>query len=266
MYLRKSVGSYDFIVTILLWSGDAQYTWNCSSPNERGERFIPGVREYPNDALTNTTAGDVINIYRVQTLNAECFGEVTAIEFCYRYSTTARPGEAVFNWTVLIFEETAIFTVTKIYILESRPGSLHGGECVDIGGGRAECCDRQPAIDGFDLQNGFIFGVTESAQGNTAGASLLGFLDDPTFSVQPEYTVFMSQSSYKLLIKGLSFKFGEIKDCYKCARDSSIPEDISFFTHFGKNYASGPIWLMWAVSWPTSTHKTLIQTLTPFIA
>ena len=193
MYLRKSIGSYDFIVTILLWSGDAQYTWNCSSPNEHGERFIPGVREYPSDALINTTAGDVINIYRVQTLNAECFGEVTAIEFCYQYSTTAGPGEAVFNWTVLIFEETAIFTVTKIYILESRPSSLRGSECVDIGGGRAECCDRQAAIDGFDLQNGFIFGVTESAQGNTAGASLLGFLDDPTFSVQPEYTVFTLQ-------------------------------------------------------------------------
>ena len=151
------------------------------------------MREYPSDTLTNTTAGDVINIYRVQNLNAECFGEVTAIEFCYQYSTTAIPGEAVFNWTVLIFEETAVFTVTKIYILESRPSSLRGGECEDIGGGRAECCDRQETIEGFDLQNGFIFGVTESAQGNTAGASLLEFLDDPTFRVQPQYIVFTLQ-------------------------------------------------------------------------
>jgi hypothetical protein len=135
----------------------------------------------------------VINIYRVQTLNAECAGELTGIEFCYRYSTTAGQGEAVFNWTVLIFEETEVFTVIKVYILESRPSSLTGGECMDIGGGRAECCDRRETIEGFDLQNGFIFGVTESAQGNTAGATLLGFLDDPTFNIQPEYLVFTLQ-------------------------------------------------------------------------
>ncbi len=135
----------------------------------------------------------MINLYRVQTLNAECYGEVTAVEFCYQYSTTGQ-GEAVFNWTVLIFEETDIFTVTKIYILESRPNSLGEGECDNVSGGKAECCDRK-VIEGFELQNGFIFGVTESVQGNTAGATLLGFFDDAAFMVQPEYVVFTIQIS-----------------------------------------------------------------------
>ena len=150
------------------------------------------MRDYPSNALTNTTAGDVINMYRVQTLSAECFGGVTAIEYCYRYSTTGQ-GVSVFNWTLLIFEETAVFTVTKLFVLESRPRSLGEGECVNIGGGRAECCDRE-IIQGLELQNDFIFGVTESAQGNTAGVTLLGFIDDPTFTVQPEYIVFTLQT------------------------------------------------------------------------
>ena len=147
------------------------------------------MREYASNVLTSTTNGDVINLYRVQSLNAECYGEVTAIEFCYQYNTIGQ-GEAVFNWTVLIFEETDVFTVRKVYVLESHPDSLK--ECVNIGGGRAECCDRE-VIEGFDLQNSFIFGVTESAQGNTAGATLLGFFDDAAFTVQPEYVVFTLQ-------------------------------------------------------------------------
>ena len=180
-----------FFVTISAL-GIAQYTWNCSKPDARGERFIPGVREYASNVLTSTTPRDVVNLYRVQTLNAECYGEVTAIEFCYQYNTTGQ-GEAVFNWTVLIFEETNIFTVRKIYILERHPGSSSEEECMNIGRGKTECCDRE-IIEGFDLQNNFIFGVTESAQGNTAGATLLGFFDDSMFTVQPQYVVFTLQT------------------------------------------------------------------------
>ncbi len=173
-------------------AGVAQYQWNCSIPDEYGERYIPGVRDYPDDVLTNRTAGGVINVYRVQNLNAMCYGEVTAIEYCYRYNTAAL-GEAVFNWTVLIIEEANVFNVMKIYILESHPSSLSEEvECRNIDGGEAICCDRK-YIEGFDLPTNFVFGVTESAQGNTAGATLLGFFDDATFNVQPDYLVYTIQ-------------------------------------------------------------------------
>ena len=176
-------------------SGIAAYQWNCSEPGEQGQRYIPGIsRDFGNNVLTNTTAGDVVNLYRVpaQTLNV-CYREVTAIEYCYRYNTTI-PVEAVFNWTVLIFEETNFFTVTKIYALESHPSSLSEGECVNVGGGRADCCDWK-VIEGFDIPMAmnFVFGVTESAQGNTAEATLLAFFDDDKFTVQPEYVVYTLQ-------------------------------------------------------------------------
>ena len=38
------------------------------------------------------------------------------------------------------------------------------------------CCDRTN-IERFNLSMNFIFGVTESTQGNTHGATLLGFHD-----------------------------------------------------------------------------------------
>ena len=164
----------------------AQYTWNCSLPDENGARYFPGIsRNYGSNVQTTTTAGDVLYIYEVNSdLNADCYGEVTAIDYCYQYNTTVSV-EAVFNWTVLIFYQDNRLNITNIYVLESRPSDLL---CVDIGGERAECCDSK-IIQGLDLQNGFIFGVTESVQGNTAGATLLGFIDDRTFTVQPEYLV-----------------------------------------------------------------------------
>ncbi len=57
---------------------------------------------------------------------------------------------------------------------------------MDTGMEQAECCEREYImISSFNFQtNNFIFGVTESAQGNTHGATLLGF-----FESQPEYIV-----------------------------------------------------------------------------
>ena len=75
----------------------AQYHWNCSEPDESGERYIPGIeRDYGSNVLTTTTAGDSVNLYHVQ--NTDCYvnQEVTAIDFCYQYSTTEER-EAVFN-------------------------------------------------------------------------------------------------------------------------------------------------------------------------
>ena len=157
-------------------AGVAQYQWNCSEPDDRGQRYIPGVRDFESDVLTAATIGGAVNLYRVQpNLNAECHGEVTAIEYCYQYDLSSQ--ETVFNWTVLIFEEANNFTVTKLFVIESCPSSLNedSAYCMDVGIGRAKCCDRT-LIEGFDLpMNNFIYGVTESAQGNTAGATLLGF-------------------------------------------------------------------------------------------
>ena len=171
-------------------AGVARYQWNCSEPDDRGQRYIPGVRDYnESDVLTNTTDGSVINLYRVQNLNTECHGEVTAIEYCYQYNLSPAQ-ETVFNWTVLVFEEGNLFTVTRVFSIESRPSLLISEDnCVDVGGGRAKCCDRT-LIEGFDLpMRNFNFGMTESAQGNTAGATLMGFIDDNTFAIQPQYLV-----------------------------------------------------------------------------
>jgi hypothetical protein len=109
---------------------------------------------------------------------------VTAIEFCYRYNTEG-PGEAVFNWIVLILrEETGVFTITRIIAIESHPDL---NSCMDDEGGQIDCCDRED-ISSFIFQmhniDMYTFGVTESAQGNTHGATLLGFHDS-----QNEYIV-----------------------------------------------------------------------------
>ena len=76
--------------------GVAQYQWACSQDGERGERYIPSVRDYESNVLTGSANGREIHIYHVQNLNTECYGEVTAIEFCYEYNTIGL-GEPVFN-------------------------------------------------------------------------------------------------------------------------------------------------------------------------
>ena len=148
-------------------------------PNESGEWYIPGFTrlDFESNVPVVATAGDSIHWYRVQNLNAECFGEVTAIDFCYRYTTTG-DGEAVFNWTVLILDESAeAFTTTRIYTIESHPDTLYNEtECVH-NDDEAYCCDRE-YISNFDVEkNSFVFGVIESSQGNTHGATLMGFHD-----------------------------------------------------------------------------------------
>ena len=166
----------------------AEYQWNCSEPNKHGERYIPGVREYSSDVEINVINEHEIRLHRVENLTVVCTGEVTAIEFCYRYYST-EPGEAIFNWTVLFLkEESGSFKVTKVYSIKSRPNSLPENDCQNDTRvpGTIKCCDREN-ITSFDLdlqRNDFIFGVTESAQGNTHNVALLGF-----HSSLPEYNV-----------------------------------------------------------------------------
>ncbi len=164
----------------------AKYRWNCSEPDEHGLRYIPGVREFDSNVQTGTTNGHEIHLYRVQNLTAECTGEVTAIEFCYRYHATEL-GEAVFNWTVLFLDEED--KITMITTIESHPDSLPENDCQNDTRvpGTINCCDRDN-ITSFDLDiqiNDFVFGVTESAQGNTHSASLLGAI----YELEPKYSV-----------------------------------------------------------------------------
>ena len=120
----------------------------------------------------------MINIYRVGSLNEHCSGEVTAIEYCYRYDVSGA-GEAVFNWTVLILEDagSSNFRITNTYAIESRPNSSSSVNCGNVNSGRKDCCDVDQ-INGFgNLPVNFVFGVTGSSQGNTHSATLLGFYD-----------------------------------------------------------------------------------------
>ena len=159
-----------------------QYQWNCTAPDHNGQRYIPNERD--SDAPTSITDGGSLHIYRVPTLNPSCYGQVTAIEYCYEYRTTAGSGQATFNWTVLILEDTARneFVIDSIYFIISSL-SVTSVNCTNDGQLRT-CCDRNN-IEEFDLpMSNFAFGVTESAQGNTLGARLLGFAD-----ALPQYRV-----------------------------------------------------------------------------
>ena len=164
----------------------AQYQWNCSEPDQSGERYIPGIsREYPRSVLTTETVGGAIYIFRVQNLTADCidYGDVIGFYFCYQYSTVTE--EPVFNWVVLILEETNnVFTITRSIAIESRPNSSSTAECERPAEQTIRCCDRD-YVGSFNLQmNDFTFGVTKSVQGNTHGATLLAFHQS-----LPEYSV-----------------------------------------------------------------------------
>ena len=137
--------------------------------------------------FTSTTPNNVLHIYRVSNLGASCFGSVTAIEYCYRYSSTAGSGQPTFNWTVLILEDTGSnFVINSIYFITSRLPEDSANYTND--GQLHTCCDRT-SIEGFGLSmSNFAFGVIESAQGNTREATLLGFSD-----ALPQYRVGVPQ-------------------------------------------------------------------------
>ena len=148
--------------------------------------------------MTSTTSVNTLNVYSVENLNQNCVGEVSAIEYCYQYSVT--PGQAVFNWTVLILENLPgnSFRITNLYAIDSRPDSLDSGSCMDTSNGMMRrCCDVEQ-ISGFNLSVDVVFGVTESSQGNTHSASLLGFSDAlPQYRVD---TVLLNSGDHSLSI------------------------------------------------------------------
>ena len=108
---------------------------------------------------------------------------MTAIEYCYWYNGGGQ-GDFFFNWTILILEESGeLFMITNIYVIQSHPVLVSSENCTNNIGGQVTCCDVTH-ISGFDLPMNFAFGVTEAAQGNTHGATLLGFSD-----TLPQYRV-----------------------------------------------------------------------------
>ena len=157
------------------------YTWSCSEPNDAGERYIPNVtdKEYRDVASTER---NVINIYKVEGLTSDCYGtEVTRIEYCYKHDT-AMDGYAVFNWTVLILQDR-----------NSRLHLIRTTMCIEDGR-----CD-QTEVTNIRLSESFYFGVTESTQGNTHNAALLGYHESI-----PMYSVDAIQLSINGLSHGLS--------------------------------------------------------------
>ena len=158
-----------------------QYQWACTEPNMNGQRYIPSERD--RDVLTATTNGNELNIYRVPNLNSNCYGPVTAIEYCYRYRPSNGNGPVTFNWTVLILEDAGNnFVINSTHVIQSRH-SAGSASCRNSEQDQVTCCDVTN-IERFDLPMDFIFGVTESAQGNTHGATLLAYA-----TALPQYRV-----------------------------------------------------------------------------
>ena len=158
------------------------YEWDCTDPdtNVNEQWYIPSERDTINSVEAVGTDGEVINIYRVGNLSENCYGEVTAIEFCYRYTVPEEveaDEQTYFNWTVLILNDVGrgSFVINSIYTIESRPSLLENASCTDEGATR-RCCDVQQ-ISSFILPINFTFAVTESGQGNTHDAKLSGFPD-----------------------------------------------------------------------------------------
>ena len=162
-----------------------QYRWACTEPEASGQWYIPSERDF-DPGETVSTLGGLVTIYRVGNLAGNCYGEVTAIEFCYRY-TVSGVGEPYFNWTVFILGDdgSGPFVIDNIYTIESSPAQLGNDNCYGPPptGDVRSCCDLKQ-IKSFTLPVNFAFAITESAQGNTHGANLLGFSDS-----RIEYTV-----------------------------------------------------------------------------
>ena len=151
-----------------------QNLWSCSAPNEKGQLYIPNELTRSDIATTLTESG-VLLIYRVPNLSTNCYGRVTALEYCYRYTASNTvAGQATFNWTVLVLKDTGSnFVISHIFAIQSR-GSMDDARCT-TSSGQVTCCDRT-GIDGFDLPMNFIFGVTESARETLLEPLYWGFM------------------------------------------------------------------------------------------
>ena len=164
--------------------GASKYDWTCTDADDESRRYIPCITRDLDDVKHVPTNGDELHIYHLSELDESCYGRVIAIKYCYQFNDTTVP--AAFNWTVLILEDRlsdhnnfeVIDTIT-IESCESDTTSCRSGQPWP------PCCDMIN-IENIDLviEQKFTFGVIKSAQGNTAGATLLGFAD-----ALPQYQV-----------------------------------------------------------------------------
>ena len=168
------------VVLYVFWaepgkSSSPEYEWSCTKPDDEGYRYIPSIIEDQN-ALTVATVGAEVSIYQLTDFtNDDCYGRVIEIDYCYQFDNTTE-GSAVFNWTVLILEETQSCDFEVINAITIESCALYATSCMSVPDQplKEQCCDTT-VVPEFELSMNFIFGVTESAQGNTHGAALLGF-------------------------------------------------------------------------------------------
>ena len=140
---------------IIFLAAFCQYQWACTEPDENGERYIPSERDH--NVPSVITGYNLLHIYRIPNLDTSCYGPVTSIEYCYRYSNNAGSGQPTFNWTVLILEDAGSnnLMINSIYFI-----SNHGALSCTSSGDQVTCCDMIN-VNRFDLPMNFAFGVTE---------------------------------------------------------------------------------------------------------
>ena len=116
--------------------------------------YIP--RERNHDEAAALTESEVLLIYRIPNLGTNCYSQVAAIEYCYRYNANTVTSQATFNWMVLILKDTdtgSNFEISRIYVIQSY-GSVNDTSC-KISGDQVMCCDRT-SINRFNLSQNLI--------------------------------------------------------------------------------------------------------------
>ena len=80
----------------------------------------------------------------VSTLDASCYGLVTAIECCYRYTISAAgSGQVTFSYTVLVLEDAPgnNFLINRTYTIQNRGSVGSPWPHCDRSGDQVTCCD-----------------------------------------------------------------------------------------------------------------------------
>ena len=65
------------IIFIIIIAVCQVYQWNCTAPNENGQRYIPSDRD--RDAFTSRTYGNQLYVYSFSNLDTSCYGPVNRV-------------------------------------------------------------------------------------------------------------------------------------------------------------------------------------------
>ena len=180
------------IVCVFLLShlvGTKSYNWMCTEVNGMGVRYIPSERSC--DHCDVDSGRNLLYIYPLPS-NLDCYGDIVAIEYCYRYIQ-----QRVFNWTLLILQyqdsEPRMFRIVDSILLVSHPENATKCSQSDT----YPCCDKMNTTR-LKLSKGFAYGVTESDSISPPSAPLLGF-SDPLGQYQVD-TLQMNKASLDLSV------------------------------------------------------------------